>query len=113
MNALAILGEYPMIRYYNPNKPLGVGLAYGQPVTKRLAGMVQDAMDRYCRDNEDFPVSSFRSEARAMYVPVNENANMPNCSPNQIRLGRVVSSSSLTGRWTSPLPSCTSSRTRR
>ena len=47
-----------MIRYYNPpTKPIGVGMAYGQHLTKKLAEMVQESMDKYCRDNEDFPVS--------------------------------------------------------
>ena len=33
-------------------------MAYDQHLTKKLAEMVQDSMDKYCRDNEDFPVSS-------------------------------------------------------
>jgi hypothetical protein len=46
-----------MIRYHKPSsRPIGVGVAYGHHITQRLAEMVQDAMDRYCRDNEDFPV---------------------------------------------------------
>ena len=58
VNALVLLGEYPLIRYYNPNtKPLGVGAAYNEHITRRLAEMVQREMDEYCRNNTDFPVS--------------------------------------------------------
>lgn len=57
VNALVLLGEYPLIRYYNPNnKPLGVGVAYNEHITRRLAEMVQREMDEYCRNNADFPV---------------------------------------------------------
>lgn len=58
VNVLAILGEYPVIRYYKSNqKPIGVGVAYNEHITRRLAEMVQEGMDKYCRDNENFPVS--------------------------------------------------------
>ncbi|POY70532.1 hypothetical protein BMF94_6446 [Rhodotorula taiwanensis] len=59
VNALATLGEYPLIRYYNPpssfHPPLGPGLAVGEPVGKRLAERVQAEIDAYARDNSNFP----------------------------------------------------------
>lgn len=58
VNSLAMLGEYPLIRYYKPvNKPIGVGVAYNEHITRRLAEMVQTEMDEYCKNNPDFPVS--------------------------------------------------------
>lgn len=42
-----------------------MGEAYGEHITLRLARMVQDAMDAYCRDNEDFPV---RPHLLAKYI---------------------------------------------
>jgi syntaxin-binding protein 1 len=57
VNSLAMLGEYPLIRYYRPtNKPVGVGVAYNEHITRRLAEMVQTEMDEYCKNNPDFPV---------------------------------------------------------
>jgi hypothetical protein len=62
VNTLATLGEYPLIRYYNPpssfHPPLGPALAVGEHLGKRLAERVQAEMDAYARDNTDFPVSS-------------------------------------------------------
>lgn len=59
VNALAMLGEYPLIRYYKPvNKPIGVGAAYNEHITRRLAEMVQAEMDDYCKNNPDFPVTA-------------------------------------------------------
>ncbi|ORY80259.1 Sec1-like protein, partial [Leucosporidium creatinivorum] len=59
VNALATLGEYPLIRYYNPpssfHAPLGPALAAGEHVGKRLAERVQREIDAYARDNSDFP----------------------------------------------------------
>lgn len=59
VNALATLGEYPLIRYYNPpssfHAPLGPGLAVGEPIGKRLAERVQAEIDAYARDNSNFP----------------------------------------------------------
>lgn len=61
VNALATLGEYPLIRYYNPPSSfhgiLGPGVAAGEHVCKRLAERVQREIDAYARDNTDFPVS--------------------------------------------------------
>lgn len=65
VNALATLGEYPLIRYYNPpsnfHAPLGPALAAGEHVGKRLAERVQREIDAYARDNSDFPVSCSHS----------------------------------------------------
>ncbi|KAK9894050.1 Sec1-like protein [Cystobasidium minutum MCA 4210] len=67
VNALILLGEYPLIRYYNPNtKPLGVGVAYNEHITRRLAEMVQREMDEYCRNNSDFPPKPEPSRARGI-----------------------------------------------
>ncbi|KAM0793647.1 hypothetical protein ACM66B_001078 [Microbotryomycetes sp. NB124-2] len=59
VNALATLGEYPHIRYYNPpssfHPPLGPGAAVGEHIGKRLAERVQREIDAYARDNSDFP----------------------------------------------------------
>ncbi|GAA5889143.1 hypothetical protein JCM5296_007177 [Sporobolomyces johnsonii] len=59
VNALATLGEYPLIRYYNPpssfHNILGPGLAAGEHVAKRLADRVQLEIDAYARDNSNFP----------------------------------------------------------
>ncbi|GAA5975062.1 hypothetical protein JCM11641_000015 [Rhodosporidiobolus odoratus] len=59
VNTLATLGEYPLIRYYNPPSSfhaiLGPGLAVGEAVGKRLAERVQAEMDAYARDNNNFP----------------------------------------------------------
>ncbi|BGP44379.1 syntaxin binding protein 1 [Rhodotorula kratochvilovae] len=59
VNVLATLGEYPLIRYYNPpssfHSILGPGLAAGEPIGKRLADRVQAEIDAYARDNSDFP----------------------------------------------------------
>ncbi|KAK4046376.1 syntaxin binding protein 1 [Microbotryomycetes sp. JL201] len=62
VNALATLGEYPHIRYYNPptsfHPPLGPGAAIGEHIGKRLADRVQREIDAYARDNSDFPPAS-------------------------------------------------------
>ncbi|GAA5827126.1 hypothetical protein JCM11251_001128 [Rhodosporidiobolus azoricus] len=59
VNTLATLGEYPLIRYYNPpssfHAPLGPGLAAGEGIGKRLAERVQVELDAYARDNTNFP----------------------------------------------------------
>ncbi|GAA6059866.1 hypothetical protein JCM10212_007071 [Sporobolomyces blumeae] len=59
VNALATLGEYPLIRYYNPpnsfHSPLGPGLVVGESIGKRLAERVQMEIDAYARDNSNFP----------------------------------------------------------
>lgn len=70
VNILALLGEYPVIRYYQSSqKPIGVGVAMNQHITKRLAEMVQDGMDKYCRDNENFPPKPEPPRARgALYI---------------------------------------------
>lgn len=61
MNALATLGEYPLIRYYNPpssyHPPLGPALSTGEHLGKRLAFRVQEEIDAYARNNSAFPVS--------------------------------------------------------
>ncbi|SCV68091.1 BQ2448_212 [Microbotryum intermedium] len=61
VNALATLGEYPMIRYYSPpssfHSLLGPAAAAGESMCKRLAERVQAEIDAYARDNSDFPVS--------------------------------------------------------
>jgi syntaxin-binding protein 1 len=60
VNTMATLGEYPLIRYYNPpssfHSTLGPGLAVGEAISKRLADRVQLEMDAYARDNSNFPV---------------------------------------------------------
>ncbi|GAA6041593.1 hypothetical protein JCM8097_007759 [Rhodosporidiobolus ruineniae] len=59
VNTLATLGEYPLIRYYNPpssfHPPLGPGVAVGEHIGKRLADRVQLEIDAYARDNSNFP----------------------------------------------------------
>ncbi|GAA5858275.1 hypothetical protein JCM8547_004630 [Rhodosporidiobolus lusitaniae] len=59
VNTLATLGEYPLIRYYNPpssfHNHLGPGLAAGEGIGKRLADRVQAEIDSYARDNSNFP----------------------------------------------------------
>ncbi|BGP12280.1 hypothetical protein JCM10213_000024 [Rhodosporidiobolus nylandii] len=59
VNTLATLGEYPLIRYYNPpssfHQTLGPGLAVGEAIGKRLAERVQAEIDAYARDNANFP----------------------------------------------------------
>ncbi|KDE02370.1 hypothetical protein MVLG_07072 [Microbotryum lychnidis-dioicae p1A1 Lamole] len=59
VNALATLGEYPVIRYYSPPSSfhglLGPAAAAGEPMCKRLAERVQAEIDAYARDNSDFP----------------------------------------------------------
>ena len=60
VNVLATLGEYPLIRYYNPpsnfHAPLGPASATGEHIGKALALRVQSEIDKYARDNSDFPV---------------------------------------------------------
>ncbi|KAK4057754.1 RHO1 GDP-GTP exchange protein 2 [Microbotryomycetes sp. JL221] len=67
VNALATLGEYPHIRYYNPpssfHEPLGPGAAVGEHICKRLAERVQREIDAYARDNGDFPGADEEKEA--------------------------------------------------
>ncbi|KAK4701832.1 hypothetical protein P7C70_g4396, partial [Phenoliferia sp. Uapishka_3] len=59
VNVLATLGEYPLIRYYSPptsfHAPLGPASATGEHIGKALALRVQAEIDRYARDNSDFP----------------------------------------------------------
>ncbi|GAA6011838.1 hypothetical protein JCM11491_000767 [Sporobolomyces phaffii] len=59
VNSLATLGEYPLIRYYNPpnsfHSTLGPGVVVGESIGKRLAERVQLEIDAYARDNSNFP----------------------------------------------------------
>ncbi|KAM0753201.1 Sec1-like protein [Meredithblackwellia eburnea MCA 4105] len=59
VNVLATLGEYPLIRYYNPpssfHAPLGPASSTGEHIGRALALRVQSEIDAYARDNSDFP----------------------------------------------------------
>ncbi|KAI5477593.1 hypothetical protein MNV49_006079 [Pseudohyphozyma bogoriensis] len=59
VNALVTLGEYPLIRYYNPpssfHAPLGPAVTAGEHIGKRLAERVQRDIDAHARDDSEFP----------------------------------------------------------
>lgn len=59
VNALATLGEYPLIRYYNPptstHRLLGPAVSTGETLCKRLAIVLQAELDDFARENTDFP----------------------------------------------------------
>lgn len=60
VNVLATLGEYPLIRYYNPpssfHGPLGPAVSSGEHIGKALAERVQNEIDAYARNTDNFPV---------------------------------------------------------
>ena len=108
VNALATLGEYPLIRYYNPpnsfHAPLGPALAAGEHVGKRLAHRLQAELDAYARDNNDFPVR--------MLVPWRRGGADYGTSPYRIRPDLAASCSSPIAPWTFTRHSFTSSPTK-
>ncbi|GAA6018634.1 hypothetical protein JCM10207_008988 [Rhodosporidiobolus poonsookiae] len=72
VNTLATLGEYPLIRYYNPPSSfhaiLGPGVAAGEAIGKRLADRVQLEIDAYARDNSNFPPVSDPPRSRGVLL---------------------------------------------
>jgi len=59
INVLASLGEYPLVRFYEPppayHAPLGPAQAFGQHLSRCLAIRVQNDLDFFARSNRDFP----------------------------------------------------------
>ena len=60
VNVLATLGEFPLIRFYQPPQtpawpPLGAAEAVGESVSKRLAFRIQQEMEEYQKNNPSFP----------------------------------------------------------
>ena len=109
MNALATLGEYPLIRYYNPpssyHPPLGPALSTGEHLGKRLAFRVQEEIDAYARNNSAFPVSIDIHFFVSLLIRFG--------SPFPTHLGLGECSSSLIDRWISALRCCMNLRTKR